>query len=287
VGIAVATIQMGQVEEVLQTTKSPNLYWALTNLSQPFISLRKPFEGERIMMDNLFPGIREALAKGRSKPLTAEETRAFEDRFIPIIAREGNLPDVKKQLDDAVAKQHPAAKKYLAARGWPAAQIDALPAGQAVLLYQFGEYDRLYDEMAKWQTLPYWQARVGLNEADKRIKEDVAKHQNLGGSLAQLLLPAMQKVVAAQVRLDRRIAALRCVEAVRLYASAHDGKPPVNLDDIKEVPIPLDPYTGKAFTYKAEKNMATIEGPAPEGEPATVNNRIRYEVTLKAKDAMK
>jgi hypothetical protein len=289
VALAIAAIQLGQVEELMQAPKSPNLYWALTNLPQPFISLRKSFEGERIMMDNLFPGMLDALAKGRSKSLTPEESKALESKLVPIIAQEGKFDpaDVKKQMDDAVAKQHAAAKKYLTARGLPAKEVDALPAGQAVLLYQLSEYVRLYDEAAKWQNLPYWQARVGLIEADKRVKEDVAKQQTVGGSLAQLLLPALQKVTSAQARVDRRIAALRCVEAVRHYAAAHDGKPPAKLEDIKAVPIPLDPYTGKAFTYKAEKNSATIEGPAPEGEAATANNRIRYELTLKSKDAMK
>ena len=289
VGIAIASIQMGQVEELMQARKSPNLYWALTNLPRPFISLRKPFEGEGIMMDNLFPAMREALVKGQSRPLTPEEIQAFAGKLISVADPQHRVEpgEAKKQLDDVVAKQHPAAKKYLVERGWPAAQVTALPAGQAVLLYQLGEYDRLYDEMAKWQGLPYWEARPGLEKAEKLLKEYVAKQQTVGGSLAQLLLPAVQKVVGAQIRLDRRIAALRCVEAVRIYAAAHDGKPPAKLDDIKEVPIPLDPYTGKAFTYKADKNMATVEGPAPEGEPATINNRIRYDVTLKAKDAMK
>jgi hypothetical protein len=289
VGLAIAAIQLGQVEELMQASKSPNLYWALTNLPQPFISLRKAFEGERIMMDNLFPGMLDALAKGHSKPLTAEESKALADKLVPIISQEGKLnpADVKKQMDDAVAKQQAEAKKYLTARGWPAKEVDALPPGQAVLLYQIGEYVRLYDEMAKCQGLPYWEMRASLNRAEKVIKDYVAKQQTVGGSLAQLLLPAMQKVIAAQVRVDRRIAALRCVEAVRLYAAAHDGKAPAKLEDIRTVPIPLDPYTGKAFTYKAEKNSATIEGPAPNGEPATINNRIRYEVTLKSKDAMK
>jgi hypothetical protein len=289
VGLAIATIQLGQVEELMQSSKSPNLYWALTNLPQPFISLRKPFEGERIMMDNLFPGMLDALAKGHSKPLSPEVAKAFEGKLVPIIAQEGkfNPEDVKKQLDAAVTKQHAEAKKYLTARGWSAADVDAMPAGHAVLLYQLGEYVRLYDEMSKYQGLPYWEMREGLNRADKLIKEYVAKQQTVGGSLAQLLLPAMQKVAMAQVRVDRRIAALRCVEAVRLYAAAHDGRAPAKLEDIKTVPIPLDPYTGKVFTYKAEKNSATIEGPAPEGEAASINNRIRYEVTLKSKDAMK
>jgi hypothetical protein len=289
VGLAMAAIQLGQVEELMQAPKSPNLYWALTNLPQPFISLRKAFEGERIMMDNLFPGMIDALAKGHSRPLTPEEAKAFEGKLAPIISQEGkfNPEDVKKQLDDAVTKQHAEAKKYLAARGWPAKEVDALPAGQAVLLYQLGEYVRLYDEMAKWQGLPYWEMREGLNKAEKLLRDYAAKQQTVGGSLAQLLLPSMQKVAMAQARIDRRIAALRCVEAVRLYAAAHDGRAPAKLEDIKVVPIPLDPHTGRAFSYKAEKNSATIEGPAPEGEQATANNRIRYEVTLKGKDAMK
>jgi len=158
---------------------------------------------------------------------------------------------------------------------------------QAVLLHQIGEFDRLFDEMAKWNDLPYWQARSGMERAEKLVKEDKAKSEGVGPTLASLLLPAMTKVLNAQIRVDRRIAALRCVEAVRLYAAAHEGKAPATLDDVKDVPIPLDPYTGKPFTYKAEKSTATIEGPAPEGEPATVSNRIRYEVTLKTKDAMK
>jgi hypothetical protein len=94
-------------------------------------------------------------------------------------------------------------------------------------------------------------------------------------------IPATAKVTVQGVRLDRRIAALRCVEAVRLYAAAHDGKLPAKLDDIKEVPIPLDPFTGKSFEYKAEGDKVTIEGPAPEGEKASQNNFIRYEVTIK------
>src|SRR5215831_18574696 len=73
VGLAIAQVQIGDVEALMQAPKSPNLYWALTNLPRPLVSLRKPFEGERIMMDNLFPGTREALAKGQSRPLTPEE----------------------------------------------------------------------------------------------------------------------------------------------------------------------------------------------------------------------
>ena len=52
-----------QVEEWISTPNSPNLYWPLTNLPQPFIELRKAYEGERLIIDNLLPGYRDALAQ--------------------------------------------------------------------------------------------------------------------------------------------------------------------------------------------------------------------------------
>jgi hypothetical protein len=47
------------------------------------------------------------------------------------------------------------------------------------------------------------------------------------------------------------------------------------------VPIPLDPFTGKPFLYKADGNQAVIEGPSPEGKKPGPDNFIRYTVTLK------
>ena len=56
--------------------------------------------------------------------------------------------------------------------------------------------------------------------------------------------------LGARTRMDRRVAALRCVEAVRLYAAAHDGKLPPSLDEIKDVPVPRDPVDDKPFGYR-------------------------------------
>jgi hypothetical protein len=82
------------------------------------------------------------------------------------------------------------------------------------------------------------------------------------------------------VRLDRKIAALRCVEAVRLYAAAHAGKLPTALKDIDEVPIPLDPATGNDFEYKADGNKAVLSAPAPDGKSFISNNVLRYELII-------
>ena len=44
-----------------------------------------------------------------------------------------------------------------------------------------------------------------------------------------------------------------------MYAAAHDGKLPATLDDIEEVPIPLNPMTGKPFPYHLEGKTAVLD----------------------------
>jgi len=87
------------------------------------------------------------------------------------------------------------------------------------------------------------------------------------------------KVPLLMKRLDRHVAALQFVEALRLYAAAHDGKFPKELSTITEVPIPSDPVMQKPFVYRCTGSDAVLEAPAPEG--ATERLAIRYELSLK------
>ena len=48
------------------------------------------------------------------------------------------------------------------------------------------------------------------------------------------------------------------VEALRMHA-AQTGKLAQSLEEIKVVPVPLNPVTGKAFSYKVEGNHALLE----------------------------
>ena len=68
----------------------------------------------------------------------------------------------------------------------------------------------------------------------------------------------------AQARLDQRIALLRHVEALRLYAAEHDGALPANLSEIS-VPLPDDPFTGKPFRYEVTGDTAHLRGTPPPG----------------------
>ena len=81
----------------------------------------------------------------------------------------------------------------------------------------------------------------------------------------------------AQTRLDRRIATLRIVEALRMHAHANGGELPKSLDLVRIVPIPLDPATGKAFEYHRDGDAAVLAGVSPH--PLSVG--ISYRITLR------
>ena len=280
VGNAIATLTLKEVEEWIQTPGAPNLYWALTDLPRPFIDLRKPLQGERLFIENLFPEVRETIA--RRKVLSAADMNR-QIAHLAGLAREWSvaLDEVSGRVTLAAlaAKTYPRARHALLAQGWTKEQLEAMPVLQVFVLHEILVYDSIYDDMLKWYGLPYWQARPGLQRASKRLKEGRAD-LNLGGILAGLLLPAVDNVLFASTRLERRIDALRCVEALRLHAALHGGKLPEKLADVTDVPVPNDPVTGKPFEYRLNGDKATLTGPTLAGERANQSNFLSYEITL-------
>src|SRR5262249_25148718 len=71
VAIAMATITIGTLEEMLEHPGCPNLYWALTNLPDPLISVTKGMEGERMLIRSEFRELdaREPMTPGQIKKL--------------------------------------------------------------------------------------------------------------------------------------------------------------------------------------------------------------------------
>jgi hypothetical protein len=117
-----------------------------------------------------------------------------------------------------------------------------------------------------------------LNKVDKDIRAEGVP----GNILVRLLLPAVNKVYEARMRIERAADYLRCAEAIRMYAGTHDGKAPAKLEDVK-LPLPLDPYTGQTFDkfYKVEADgTGVFEVPPPSWMNVPSLGR-RFELTPK------
>jgi hypothetical protein len=113
-----------------------------------------------------------------------------------------------------------------------------------------------------------------MERAERSLKE--AGRETI--PVARLLLPAVSALKHAETRINWHVAQLRVLEALRLYAAAH-GRLPDRLSEIAEVPVPVNPYDGKPFTYRRDGDRAVLgcEEAGPRGLP------WRCEITLAGK----
>ncbi|MCK4624718.1 MAG: hypothetical protein KAV00_05355 [Phycisphaerae bacterium] len=275
VGISITSLMNEQVQELIQSEGSPNMYWALTRLPRPMIGLREAMDYESSSLYMAYPQLR-GLA---DKQLSPEQWQAMTGELLKLRAMVGgeSVGTSGKLLMTAWAiKLYPEAKRHLISAGRTREQVEAMPVQQVIAIHCLEQYDYWKGELFKWNSLPYWQAREGLQKATSAFRKWQKKNR---GNPATALLGSFSKAFFYQAKLDRRIAALRCIEAVRMFAARNEGRLPKRLDELTDTPVPIDPVTGKNFGYKAEGNTFTLDAPAPPGMLA--KDGERYVVTIR------
>jgi hypothetical protein len=286
VGIACGNQFADCLLDFVERPGAPNLYWPLTALPRPLIDLRESMEIEQQVMETQFPELAD-LDSPRSPEQWDRVLKKLRTEFATVAGLgegEGGAkwkPIPGTTADDPASKSPdlPAARKYLVERRKLAADVvDAMPPAQVLLIYILGSYHEFRDDAFKASHLPYMQARKAFEEAAARRK---AAPDTEARRFADLLLPALIKVQAAQTRLDRKIAALRVIEALRLHATANDGRLPEKLTDVTLVPVPDDPGTGQPFGYERDQDTATLTSRIP-GETPEVSG-LRYRLTIRKK----
>lgn len=282
VGIACASQFTNTLLDFVSRPGAPNLYWSLTALPRPFISLRHAMEFEQRFMAYQFPELTDL-----DRPRTPEQwdallkhVRTEFQRITQFDQKKEPLPPGTGPNDPASQSPDlPAAKKYLIEqRHQPAAEINAMPPAQVLLRYLVAVNKELYDEEFKAAYLPYPEAVPVVAAVQKKIK---SLPPTEASRWARGLIPAIDATMRAQDRLERMIAALRVIEALRLYAAAHDGQLPEKLSQVTTVPVPNDPGTGKPFEYKRDGAGAVLIGRLP-GQPLE-NTGLRYRLTMRKK----
>ena len=269
VGISIAFVGTGPLEEMLQQPGCPNLYWALTDLPRPFIDLRKGMQGERAILAKefaLFDSATPLDDAGIQRALTRFDLLVYLSRDRP---KHDPVPKLSVTLGKLAkdAATVSAARKRVVAAGLSEEKAKVLPAMQILLLDAKNAYDVRRDDEMKWANAPWPQADAALSKLGK------------SDNLFEVMVAGIQNVVRARTRLEQRFALLRHVEAIRLYAAANGGKLPASLADI-DVPLPDDPFTGKAFRYEVEGKTAILRGTPPRGEKHAAFN-LEYHVTIR------
>jgi hypothetical protein len=270
VGVAIASVTIAPLEELLEQPGCPNLYWALTNLPSPLISMSKGMEGERLFFQVELRDLSDSI------PMNPDQLKKLIAHLDTLRAQIDNKPRKPGDATGAWLKARikdptvvPAARRRLMELGIPEERLLRFPPEQVLLLDQKREFEVRRDEYLKLVKLPAWQIEA------MAAKLKPAKEGTLFGSFD----PAIHRVRRAQTRLEQRIALLRHVEALRLYAAEHGGQLPQKLADIS-VPLPDDPVTGKPFPYTLEGGTAHVRG-TPPGQEQSPFLKIHYAVTIR------
>lgn len=275
IGIAIGGLMFPQITEYVQQPAAPNLYWALTAMPSPLITMTDAVEVESEALELSFPDVRDAEKASH----TPEEWRTIFQSMAKNILEwnhAGDKPPVAKtpeELDKICEEALPIAQRALIASGLPKEKVDAMPVYQVATIYSVHKYHSLFDEAAKCYSLPYPQAIECIDATIARAKDPSREDSEIIPITGQTL-QALRATRGAIARCDRQVALLRIVEALRLHAAGHEGKLPEKLADITEAPTPDDPVTGKPFEYHSAGDRASITGPKAGGW------EVNFEITM-------
>jgi hypothetical protein len=267
VGIAIAFIAIGPLEEMLEQPGAPNLYWALTNLPNPLVPLDRGIEGERVLILSEMKDLSDAI------PMSADQIKKLADHIDRLRSFDGKpVKSTRTWLNERKKDEKflKGARARLVESGLSEERLQRFPTEQILFLDEKLAYEISRDEVMKLMKLPSYQ----LEALYGRIKTKPAD-----ASLFGFLVPAMIKVRRAQSRLEQRIGMLRHLEAIRAYAASHEGKLPAKLSECS-VPLPDDPITGKPYRYEVEANTFHLRNTPPPGEAKNPGYNIHYQVTI-------
>jgi hypothetical protein len=264
VGFSITAMLLERVEELAQQPGAPNLYWALTQMPDPFIDVRPSLGYERMCLYLWYPRLRQ----DQRASLTDAD-------WSTIIQDVDAARDFKMQWALVSMTYYPRAKQYVASLGYSTEQVQAMSVTKVVAWYMLDQYEKQRDDLFKWVGMPYWQAKPGLDAAERELEQKMARGE---GMPFIRLLPALTLAYRTQARVQQRLACLRGVQAIRAYAAQHGQLPP-SLDALTQWPAPLDPMTGQSFLYELKDGQAILDSPLPAADRNQAD-RLPYIIEL-------
>lgn len=272
VAIACAKTVLTELMTLMASPDAPNMYWALSALPSPFVGLRNSIDMDLEIVNLSFPVINSP-----NEQRTNEQWKQALDELY--FAREqfggAKRPKDGPQRVATLAKDYHRARSYfLQKKKFSDAEMDAMSMPELLVRWHIAPWRRIRDQHYKWLYLPTRESRGFMEREKERMKLASDPNESTFFSDESLLgIPAIQK---APGRFARQVAALRIVEAIRMYLAANK-KLPSNLDEIMNVPIPQDPMTGEPFAYKRKDGAAILRSRSTDAHTVYYRLTVRKE----------
>ncbi|MDP6722915.1 MAG: hypothetical protein QGF59_29900 [Pirellulaceae bacterium] len=286
VGVAIANIMTHELVRLIGSPDAPNMYWAIASLPRPLIDMRQAFEHESAIVLQIFPFLKDAETARRS-PDQWRQLVVGVFTLIPELT--GDSADKKEplspaQVEELMMKGFPQAKQELVNDGVDKKTVDAMSAGQVIAIHAARRNRRMYDENYKWFMLSFAEAREHWALSQPNQLPDDATPTNTDGveiiPITSILMPSFRPAWHASMRLERQLAAVRAIEAIRMHAAANEGTLPKSLANITAAVVPDDPFLDQPFTYRVTGETAILTTKSA-GTDEPWYEIYRYELTIK------
>ncbi len=283
IGTAISAVMIEQLDELVQQPGAPNLYWALAAVPRPLVSLRRGAAFECGILEMKLPELAR-LDDPDASPAWERLAQQLRGWSMEIIATEMGVPQSGATLKQAHAS--PSAEQMSHARaylrdilGRPAAEVEKMSAAEIEVRYSVALFHELSDAWRKWLLVPYPAAESRLADLEAKLNAEAMRRELI--PLAPVLIPLTGRLMVTAPRLDRHVARQQVIEALRMHAAA-TGMLPKSLDDVKVVPVPLDPVAGKPFRYSLDGDVAVLDV-ADDAEADRHAARLPVRIQLRAK----
>ena len=255
VGLAMASIIRGSLQEAIATPGCPNLYWALASIPQPLIRVSDVVLWEVRNIPRVLPVLEEAeTANWTDEEAIAKWASLVED--LDQLGGNGGFLDHRSRGVFAIASVTfvDVARERLLANGVSEARLETLPPLQIVLLDASRELRRIGDDVGKAHLLPVSLAKPLVERESEVFQRWQTKNRisSVPAMIAGILFPPGGQVLEAETRVFMAYNRLMTVEALRMHAAEHAGELPATLAQLNPVPAMLDPFTNQPFEYRIE-----------------------------------
>ncbi|MFT7629220.1 MAG: hypothetical protein ACI87E_000217 [Mariniblastus sp.] len=282
VGLAEVGIANAGMLDLIAAKDSPNMYWALMELPTPIISIRNAVRLESSFGTRYFPEL-----------LDVENAKHSPGQWGEILAEMvGSLTEVhgltggRSSMDGAgqavaglplalALSGYSAAKQRLIEGGDDEAEVNQMSAAQVLLIDAARDYELMANEVEKEYYVPFQVVeKFSYRLRDRKFKGNSLR---LGMILGDAILPAVQQVRQAEVRVQTNINVLIAIEAIRHHV-ATKGEFPTSLEEM-DLPVRNSGFTDKPFEYRVEGRTAVLVIP----KSRLSGQKQRYEISIAPK----
>jgi hypothetical protein len=291
--LAIERIMLERTGELISQPDSPNLYWALSTLPESLVELHRAASLESNIFSITFPE-----ANDLDHQADAKQWSKRAKQLVELLELIGEIPKVEKPAEQgSVVEQflrrlNLAQKNHLTellshARGElpellgvSAEKVKAMSDDEVAVRWYVFQRQARDQRTAAALVLPPREAWPQL----KLLRAETAAMRKMLDTPGEGFVDPTTIYIAVWSA-HRQVQALRVIEGVRHYLATHKRQLPKSLDEIADVPVPLDPMTGKPFEWTIDGDTATLKAPplpadALEPGPSADSHTLVYRLRV-------